>query len=71
MLNKLLPANEHVAERAFRVILGIILLSLTVVGPKTLWGLVGFVPLLTGLAGSCPLYTLFGWSTCRIKTNAT
>ncbi len=70
MLAKLLPTNEHVAERALRILVGVILLSLTVVGPKTLWGLVGFVPLLTGIAGSCPLYTLFGWSTCRIKTKA-
>lgn len=68
MLAKLLPTNEHVVERAIRILVGVILLSLTVVGPKTLWGLVGFVPLLTGIAGSCPLYTLFGWSTCRIKT---
>ena len=25
------------------------------------------VPLATGLLGSCPLYTLFGWSTCTMK----
>lgn len=47
---------------------GLGLLSLTVVGPKTLWGLVGLVPLLTGLLGSCPLYTVVGFSTCPIKT---
>ena len=64
MLNKILPANEHTIDRAVRVMLGLFLLSLTVLGPHTLWGLVGLVPLLTGALGSCPLYTLFGISTC-------
>lgn len=59
------PKNEHVVERVLRVIIGLAVLSLVVVGPKTLWGLVGLVPLATGLIGSCPLYTLFGISTCR------
>ncbi|PIE06393.1 MAG: hypothetical protein CSA74_12730, partial [Rhodobacterales bacterium] len=27
----------------------------------------GIVPLLTGLLGSCPLYTLFGINTCKTK----
>ncbi|MBK6847136.1 MAG: DUF2892 domain-containing protein [Proteobacteria bacterium] len=56
--------NEHVLERALRIGAGLVLLSLVFVGPKTLWGLVGVVPLLTGLLGSCPLYTLLGVSTC-------
>jgi hypothetical protein len=58
--------NEHNIERVARVILGVGLLALTVVGPQTLWGLVGIVPLATGLAGRCPLYTLFGVSTCKM-----
>ena len=60
---QLLPRNEHNIDRALRVILGLVLLSLVVVGPKTLWGLVGLVPLATGLLGSCPLYTVCGKST--------
>jgi hypothetical protein len=67
MLSKILPANEHTVDRTLRVLLGVVLLSLTVVGPRTLWGLVGLVPLITGLAGSCPLYALFGLSTCAMK----
>ena len=61
-----LTKNEHAYERVARVILGIGLLALTVVGPQSLWGLVGIVPLATGLAGRCPLYTLFGVSTCKM-----
>jgi DUF2892 family protein len=63
----LLGKNEHGVDRGIRVVLGIALLSLTFFGPKTYWGLVGAVPLLTGLIGSCPLYSVFGISTCRMK----
>jgi hypothetical protein len=69
MFSKIMPRNEHVIDRAIRVVLGLALLSLVVVGPQTLWGLVGLVPLLTGLLGSCPLYRLFGWSTCAISSS--
>ena len=47
-----------------RVVAGIAMLSLTVVGPKTSWGFVGLIPLVTGLVGNCPLYSVFGLSTC-------
>lgn len=34
------------------------------------WGttfkIVGFIPLLTAFAGSCPIYSLFGLNTCPI-----
>jgi Protein of unknown function (DUF2892) len=63
----LLPANEHPAERVLRVILGIGVVSLAFVGPKTPWGWLGLVPLATGLLGSCPLYTAIGFSTCPAK----
>ncbi len=56
--------NESSIDRALRVVFGIVLLSLVVVGPKTMWGLLGLVPLLTGLVGFCPLYRVLGVSTC-------
>jgi len=62
-----LPTNEHPLERALRVILGLGVLSLAFVGPKTPWAYLGIVPLATGLLGSCPLYTALGWSTCSMK----
>ncbi len=64
MAVNLFPKNEHRIERTIRVLAGLVLLSLVFVGPKTLWGLVGILPLVTGLAGTCPLYTLMGISTC-------
>ena len=70
MSSKLLKRNEGSLDRVVRVALGLGLLSLVFIGPQTFWGLVGIVPLLTGLMGSCPLYTLFGWSTCPLETQA-
>jgi len=66
----LFPKNEHQLERVARVILGLGVLSLAFVGPQTAWGYLGAVPLLTGLLGSCPVYTLLGVSTCPVKKDA-
>ncbi len=51
-------------DRILRIFFGLVLLTLVFFGPKTPWGWVGLVPLLTGLVGTCPLYSLLGWSTC-------
>ena len=66
-MSNLLPSNEHPLDRLLRVILGLGLLSLVFLGPKTAWGYLGLVPLATGLLGSCPLYTVLGLSTCSVK----
>ena len=63
-MNSILKRNEGTADRAIRVVLGLVLLSLVFVGPKTLFGLIGIVPLLTGIVGMCPLYPLLGIQTC-------
>jgi hypothetical protein len=67
-MSAIFPRNEHSIDRVIRVILGIAVLSLVWVGPQTPWGWVGLVPLVTGLVGSCPLYRVFGISTCPIDT---
>ncbi len=64
-MSKLFPGNEHPVERAIRVLLGLALLAIVFVGPKTPFGWIGVLPLVTGLVGSCPAYTLFGFSTCK------
>ncbi|CAM3461595.1 DUF2892 domain-containing protein [Hydrogenibacillus schlegelii] len=58
-----MKANMGPVDRVIRVIIGIVLLFLVFVGPKTPWGWIGLVPLLTGLIGFCPLYAIFGIST--------
>jgi hypothetical protein len=62
----LFPRNEHQIDRALRVVLGVAVLSLFFIGPRTPWALLGLIPLITGLVGSCPLYTLLGLSTCSV-----
>jgi hypothetical protein len=59
--------NEGFADRVIRVILGIALLALVFVGPQTWLGLIGIVPLVTGIVGFCPLYRLGGIRTCPAK----
>ncbi len=63
--------NEAGRDRLIRVLLGIVLLYLGwtgIVGDG--WGIffkyIGFIPLITGLAGWCPLYALF-----KFRTNKT
>jgi hypothetical protein len=55
--------NVGSIDRVIRVALGIVLLLLVRFGPETAWGYLGFVPLLTGMFGWCPLYALLGIST--------
>jgi hypothetical protein len=66
MFDKLFPTNLSAADRLTRVALGGVVLSLAFFGPKTAWGYLGLVPVVTALAGSCPLYTLFGFSSYRV-----
>jgi hypothetical protein len=60
-----MSTNEGTLDRALRILVGLGLLSLVFVGPQTAWGFLGFVPLLTGLVGHCPVYRILGVSTRR------
>jgi len=59
--------NEGTIDRVLRVVVGAGVLSLVFVGPQTAWGWIGIVPLLTGIVGYCPAYSLLGISTCPMK----
>ncbi len=61
--------NEGNVDRIIRVVVGLGLLSLVVVGPQSMWGLVGLVPLLTGIFGFCPAYKLLGMNTCPVSSS--
>ena len=70
MLETILPRNEHSVDRVLRVGLGVVLIALVFVGPQTPWGWLGLIPLVTGAVGSCPLYTIAGFSTRSTKSRA-
>ncbi len=63
-----LIVTEHPVERVLRALVGLAILSLVFFGPRTAWGWIGLLPLLTGVTGLCPLYTLLGISTCPRKS---
>lgn len=62
-----MKTNEGTLDRVIRVIVGLVLLSTVVIGPQSLIGLIGLIPLLTGVIGFCPLYKIFGLSTCPLN----
>lgn len=62
-----MTSNVGGIDRGLRIIVGLILIALVFVGPKTNWGWLGIVPLATGLLGWCPPYAIFGINTCSVK----
>lgn len=61
--------NVGSADKIVRIVLGLGLLSLLFLleAPMKYLGLIGIVPLATSLMGWCPLYTLLGMNTCKVK----
>lgn len=64
--------NMGSIDRIARVIVGLVLIAFAIPYgfPQTGWnwvGWIGVVPLVTGLFGMCPLYSLLGISTCPMK----
>ena len=54
-------------DRILRIVVGIVLIALTLMGTIGVWGWVGIVPLVTGLFKFCPLYSIIGMNTCPMK----
>jgi hypothetical protein len=52
-------------ERVVRVVVGLAVLSLAFVGPRSPWAYLGILPVLSGVVGWCPPYALLGISTVR------
>ncbi len=65
--NRTMSRNERTVDRTLRVIAGLVLLGLSVQGIYTPWTWLGVAPLLTGLVGVCPLYSLLGIRTCKVS----
>ncbi len=55
-------SNVGKADRMIRIVLGLVILMVGVLFGSW-WGLLGFVPLITGLGEWCPIY-----ATCNIST---
>jgi hypothetical protein len=56
--------NVGNVDKVFRVILGVAVILLGIIY-QSWWGLIGIIPLFTGIMGSCPLYLILGLSTLK------
>jgi hypothetical protein len=61
--------NVGTIDRILRVVVGLAVISLVFIGPKTPWGWVGLIPLATAAFRFCPLYTVLGINTCQLPKN--
>ena len=55
-------------DRSLRIGAGVALIGLAVAGWIGPWGYLGIIPLLTGLLRTCPVYSMFGISSCPRAT---
>jgi hypothetical protein len=62
-----MKTNEARWDRVVRVLAGLVLIGLAATQTVSWWGWLGLIPLATGAIGWCPLYTVFGVSTCPVK----
>lgn len=56
--------NVGNADRVLRIVIGLAILG-TGYSCNSWWGLVGLIPLLTGIFRFCPAYLPFGFTTCE------
>lgn len=63
----MLRTNVGGLDRVLRLVAGVVLLALGWFGPLGWWGLIGLIPLATGLMSTCPLYTILGLNTCKLS----
>ncbi|PKO56643.1 MAG: DUF2892 domain-containing protein [Betaproteobacteria bacterium HGW-Betaproteobacteria-21] len=62
-----MKSNVGGMDKILRIVAGVVLLVLAIMGIGAPWTFIGIVPLVTGLMGWCPAYTLLGLNTCPLK----
>lgn len=65
-----MKTNVGGIDRVLRIIVGLALIGLTLAGQIGVWGWIGVVPVLTGVVGNCPAYSLLGFSTCPVRKSS-
>ncbi len=56
--------NIGMIDRVLRIVVGAVLIALVFVGPQTMLGWIGLIPIATAFVGFCPAYRLLGLRTC-------
>ncbi len=62
--------NEGNLDRILRIVVGLVLIGFYISNPGGAYnwvGLIGIIPLVTGLLGTCPIYSILGINTCPMK----
>ncbi len=62
-----MKVNMGGIDRILRIVVGLALIALTLMGTIGPWGWIGIVPVATAALGMCPLYSMLGMSTCPTK----
>lgn len=62
-----MKCNVGQTDRIVRIILAVAIAALGLYF-QSWWGLVAIIPLATGLSLFCPIYKIFGLSTCSTKS---
>lgn len=59
--------NVGTIDRGLRIAAGVALIGMAVTGVVGMWGYIGVIPLVMGVAGICPLYASLGINTCPAR----
>lgn len=62
-MNSLFKSNTGKVDRIIRVIVGVLLVGNVFTGLQTPIGWIGLILIVTGLFGTCPVYSLLGINT--------
>lgn len=62
-----MKANVGSTERTIRIVLGVAIIGAGLYF-QSWWGAIGIIPLVTGAVSFCPLWTVFGINTCKVKS---
>lgn len=61
-----MKCNVGRTEQIIRIIVGLVIIVLGIYF-KSWWGLIGIIPIITGVIRYCPISDLLGVSTCHVK----
>ena len=59
-----MQCNIGETDKVIRIVFGIVIMGVGFYS-NSWWGVVGIVPIVTALVSWCPVYTMFGMSTCK------
>ncbi len=63
-----MKANVGGFDKVLRIVIGIVLIAFSAMGIIGAWGMIGLLPLLTGVLNFCPAYAMFGMNTCPAES---